>query len=128
MLKVVWDVLVWAEADEEAFFSALGGGMDRDEAVAVFKETLGAVNSTLGAYYASYVVPLAFYVGATGLVPDSLASKAMTAEQLTDKHPQCKLGKAEKEGTYYEISPGVLLGVFTTAEHFTTDKGLKAIE
>lgn len=114
-----------AGADTDAVFDAINGGCDRDEAVEVFKSALSAINATIDRIYDEHISPLAFYVGSTGLVPDSLATTAMTAEQLVDKFPGCKLGKAEKEGTYYEIAPSILLGVFTKAEHFSTERGVK---
>ena len=35
--------------------------------------------------------------------------------------------KAEKEGTFYKVpGTGMILGVFTKAEHFSTERGLEA--
>lgn len=120
------DVLHLANIDATEFDSAIHGGMDRDEAVEFFKGCLRNVNSALDGLYERHVCPLAFYVGATGLVPDNLATKAMTADELADKFPQANLGKAEKEGMYYEVADGLLLGVFTQGEHFSTDLGVQA--
>ena len=120
------DVLEAAFIDTQKFDSALNGGMGRDEALDFFKECLRKTDSAVEALYQLHVCPLAFYVGATGLVPDTFTSTAMTADDLTKKFPQAKLGKAEKEGMYYEIADGLLLGVFLKGEHFSTDLGVKA--
>ena len=118
------DVLEQAHADVGAFKDAIDGGGDRDECVAVFKEALRKVNNALDVIYEGEVCPAAFYVGATGLVPDAYGAAAMTADQLVEKHPNVKLAKAEKEGTFYEVTPGLLLGVFVKAEHFSTASGV----
>lgn len=122
----LYDVLLAAHIDTQQFDAALSGGLTRDEAVEYLKDCLRKVNNALDVLYEREVCPLAFYVGATGLVPDNLATTAMTADALADKYPQVKLGKAEKEGMYYEVADGLLLGVFTKAEHFSTDIGVKA--
>jgi len=120
------EVLGMAQADTDAFHDAISGGLDRDEAVTVFKEALGDVNASIDRTYAENICPLAFYVGATGLVPDTLGATAMTPDQLVAKFPTTKLAKAEQEGTFYEVSGGLLLGVFVKGEHFSTESGVKA--
>jgi Mg-chelatase subunit ChlD len=116
----------WDAGDLHEFEDALDGGLDADEALGVFKSALRSVGSAIDTLYENHITPLAFYIGATGLVPDSFG-KAMTADQLVEKYPAVKLAKAEKEGTFYTV-PGtdMILGVFTEAEHFTTERGLEA--
>ncbi len=104
----------------------MGTGLDRDARVEAFKSILAAVNQAIDTIYAKSITPLAFYVGATGLVPDSFGAVAMTADQLTKAHPDVKLAKAEKEGTFYEVAPGLLLSVFVKGVHFSTERGVKA--
>ena len=109
------------------FEQVLMGGEDREGTLTVFKSILRLVNNAIDVLYEGEVCPLAFFVGATGLVPESFGA-AMTADQLVTKYPAVKLVKAEKEGTFYDM-PGrndMILGVFVKAEHFTTERGLKA--
>lgn len=110
----------------KTFDTALAGGLDKEECVEVFKGTLRAINGAIDAIYDSEICPVAFYVGATGLVPDAYGAAAMTADQLVEKYPDVNLAKAEKEGTFYEVAPGLLLGVFVQAEHFSTASGVAA--
>jgi len=120
------DALEAAHADVDAFMDVLAGGMDADEALGVFKAALGQVNAAIDALYAEHLTPLAFYIGATGLMPEGFGS-AMTADQLVEAFPAVKLAKAEKEGTFYKVpGTGMILGVFTKAEHFSTERGLEA--
>jgi len=103
----------------------LAGGYDKDESLAWLKSSLQAVNKAIDDLYAKFVTPLAFYVGATGLVPESFG-QALTADQLVEKFPSISLAKAEKEGTFYLVpGTGMLLGVFTEAEHFSTERGIE---
>jgi Mg-chelatase subunit ChlD len=67
----------------------------------------------------SQLRPLVFYIGATGLVPDSLQATAMTGEQLMAKFPEAKLSKAEMaEGTFFVTPSGVVITVYVTSEPF----------
>ena len=122
----------YEDMDLFLFEQALQGGMDADEALAVFKDVLTKVNAAIDEVYQRDIIPLAFYIGATGLVPDSLGVQAMTADQLVESHPNVKLAKNEKEGTFYELpvkgGDPLLLGVFTEAKHFSTERGVAAAE
>lgn len=118
------NLLKLSGVESEAFLKAARNNLSRDEAVQVFKDALRKVDHTIESMYKG-VTPIAFYVGATGLVPDQFDVQGMTADQLVAKHPVAKPGKAESEGLYYEISPGLLLGVFTESVHFSTDLGVK---
>ncbi len=62
--------------------------------------------------------PLVFYVGATGLLPDELDAKALTADQVTAKYPELALSKDEKEGTFFEIGDTILT-VYAKTEYFS---------
>jgi len=108
------------------FEDALDGGCTKDEALAIFTQTIRAIDATIDALYEDAISPLVFYIGATGLVPESFGP-AMTADQLVEKFPNASLAKAEKEGTFYQV-PGtdMILGVFLSVEHFSTEKGLEA--
>jgi hypothetical protein len=79
------------------------------------------VDAAIEAIYSEDIIPLAFYVGATGLVPDALGAKAMTPDDFVSSHPAVKLSKDEKEAMFYALPGGLVLSVFTSAEHFTTD-------
>lgn len=112
--------------DVHEFETALSGGATRDEALATFNKAASVIDSAIDAIFAEVVTPLAFYVGSTGLVPDSYNAVALTADQLTAKHPAVSLAKAEKEGTFYELPGGLILSVFTEAVNYSTDLGAQA--
>lgn len=71
--------------------------------------------------YRNHIVPLAFYIGASGLVPESLEATRMTYEEFNAKYPHTSVEKAAKdEGTFYVLPSGVVITVYTKAEHFST--------
>ena len=107
------------------FQEAMTGGATKDEALATFTAAKRHADHAIDTIFSEVVTPLAFYVGSTGLVPDSYGAKAMTADQLVAKHPAVSLAKAEKEGTFYELPGGLLLSVFTEAANYSTDLGAK---
>jgi Mg-chelatase subunit ChlD len=64
------------------------------------------------------VSPLVFYIGATGVLPDEADTKALTAEQLTEKYPDLALSKDEQEGMFFEIGDTILT-VYAKTEYFS---------
>jgi len=105
--------------DSVAFLKTIRGNDDREEAMATVSDLLRSVEEIVESFY-DRIRPLAFYIGATGLVPDSLDAKALTADQFTTKYPDAKLSKAEKEdGTFFVLPNGLVLTIYVKAEHFT---------
>ena len=109
------------------FNATNGTTTDAETRVGVFTDALRKVNTAISNMYTDTISPLVFYVGATGLVPDELGAKMLTADDLAEKYPDTKLAKAEKEdGTFFALPNGLLLTVYIKGEHFTTDAGLTA--
>lgn len=104
------------------FRSAADGVLSKDDAVEVFTDARKAVDASIERVFRDEVSPMVFYVGATGLVPDEFNARAMTAEQIKEKHPTLSIGKDEADGTFYEVGQGVILCVYCKAEPFSTGK------
>jgi Mg-chelatase subunit ChlD len=64
------------------------------------------------------ISPLVFYVGATGVLPDEMDAKAMTAEQLTAACPDLNLSKDEQEGMFFRLG-NTILSVYAKSELFS---------
>lgn len=104
--------------DGEAFLATLRG-TDRDAAVAAVSDANSSLSKIVESFY-DRVRPLAFYIGATGLVPDSLDAVAYTAEQFIAKYPDAKLSKKEtEEGTFFVLPNGLVITVYVEGEYFT---------
>ena len=65
--------------------------------------------------------PLVFYVGSTGLIPDELRAKAMTAEEFEKAHPEASISKDEKEGMFFVFGETVIT-VYPETTYFSTGK------
>lgn len=97
-------------------------GVRGDEAVEILTEANRSIQNQIDSLYEQEICPLAFYVGATGLLPDQLSSSALTAEALTKAYPEVSLAKAEQEGSFFDVQGdgSVILSVFVKNEHFST--------
>lgn len=82
-------------------------------------DALRKVDAAIEAIYAR-VRPLAFYIGATGLLPENLESPSLSPDDLVAKFPDAKLSKNEKEeGTFYILPNGTLLTIGSKTEYFS---------
>ena len=83
---------------------------------------LTALKSKLDEYvekiYRDRISPLVFYIGSTGLLPDGIEGKAMSAIQLAAKYPNLSFSKDEAEGLFFEIGDS-LIGVYEKVEYFS---------
>jgi hypothetical protein len=80
----------------------------RDVAQTLAREVEAAYDALLS----RYVTPLVMYIGATGLIPDSL--EGITAVSVEDLEARgVDLSKAEKEGMFYRLPNGVLISVYS---------------
>jgi hypothetical protein len=102
--------------DPDLFLKDIRGANARD----AVRDAIHFVDQAIEGIYQK-IRPLAFYIGATGLVPDTLGAKAMTADDLVKAYPVAKLSKAEKEdGSFFVLSDQTMLTVYVKAEHFST--------
>lgn len=118
----VGDILRSVGASDDAiaaFHDAAAGKVSADRAVEVFADTRRALDAAVEAEYAS-VSPVVFYIGATGLLPDEFGGpKALSADDARAAYPDLSIGKAESDGTFYDVG-GVILSVYPKAEYFST--------
>ncbi len=102
--------------DPDRFLADIKGANAREE----IKTAARFVDDAIESVYET-LRPLAFYIGATGLVPDTLGARALTADEFSTAHPDAKLSKAEKEeGTFFLLPDNTVLTVYVKGEHFST--------
>jgi hypothetical protein len=68
--------------------------------------------------YRDKISPLVLYIGSTGVLPDEMDVKAMTAEELTKKYPNLQFSKDEQEGTFFIIGDSII-SVYATREYYS---------
>jgi Mg-chelatase subunit ChlD len=124
--KLVRDLLENLGLDVSVFIQALRGS-DKDVRVTAAADALGLVEKAVEAVYEK-IRPLAFYVGATGIVPEELQAKAFNAEQFEIAYPDAALSSSEKdEGTFFVLPSGVVLTVYVKGEYYSTGAEVPAV-
>lgn len=97
---------------------AKGRQPDRKEFVAALADAKKKLDARSEEVFRERLGPLVFYVGATGLLPDEVEVKALSAEQLQAKYPDLALSKDEKEGMFFELGD-TILSVYAKTEYFS---------
>ncbi|HEY7156823.1 MAG TPA: VWA domain-containing protein [Gemmataceae bacterium] len=95
-----------------------GKKVSRADYVAALSDARRKLDAYAEDIYQEKVSPLVFYIGSTGVLPDEMDTKALTAEQLTAKYPDLALSKDEQEGMFFEIGDAIL-GVYAKNEYFS---------
>lgn len=95
-----------------------GKKVSRSDYVAALSDARRKLDTAAEDIYQEKVSPLVFYVGSTGVLPDEMDAKALTAEQLTAKYPDLALSKDEQEGMFFEIGD-TILSVYAKNEYFS---------
>ncbi|MGB3655649.1 MAG: hypothetical protein WBA41_31180, partial [Rivularia sp. (in: cyanobacteria)] len=66
--------------------------------------------------YRDRISPLVFYIGSTGLLPDRMEGKAISAIALAAKYPNLHFSKDEGEGLFFEVGESII-GVYEKVEY-----------
>lgn len=106
-----------AGVNDVEFLEALT--LNRDKMVDVVTAASKSVAAAIEDIWAEFS-PLAFYIGASGLVPDNLGAVAFDADAFATTYPEAKLNKAEKEeGVFYVLPNGAVITVYMKGEYFS---------
>jgi len=105
----------------------LGGGLDGLTA-ASDREALAAAledaETRIEEVYAQTLRPLAFYIGATGLVPDGWEVEVLDAEALATRFPGIDIEKKQQDGTFL-VKGNTVVGIFPEVAYFSTERGVE---
>ncbi|MBN4006527.1 hypothetical protein [Nostoc sp. LPT] len=95
-----------------------GKQIGKEEMVAA----LTVANNKLEEYaeniYQDKISPLVFYIGSTGLLPDEIEAKAMTADEAAAKYPNLQFSKDEQEGTFFAVGDSII-GIYAKTEYYS---------
>ena len=94
---------------------------DKDSAVEVLTQLSKDANRAMEQVYNTYITPLSFYVGSTGLLPDNLSAVAEDAESIGKRNTNLKFASKEKDGTFFQIGK-VVISVYTDNEYFSVSR------
>ncbi len=111
--KVGADTLAKLLQDKQA-----GKQIDKEEMVAA----LTAANTQLEEYaekiYQGKISPLVFHIGCSGVLPENMSAKAMTAEEAAAKYPNLQFSKNEQQGTFFAVGDSII-GIYTKTEYYS---------
>jgi hypothetical protein len=91
----------------------------RERAAELLADAEAAVESCY-----SRLRPLAFYIGATGLVPEGWSVDVLDADALEARFPGIDIEKKQREGTFLVVG-SVVIGIFPEVEYFSTERGVE---
>lgn len=110
----------------EAFLLGAGvDGLKQSSEPAALSEAAEKVEERLEELYDSAVRPVAFTLGATGLIPEGWTVEVLDAEGLKAKHPDIDIEKKQLEGTFLRSPEGRIVGIFPEVAYFSTPKGVE---
>lgn len=105
----------------------LGGGVDGftvSSDAAEIADKVTEVEDRIEELYATKIRPVAFFIGATGLIPEGWDVTVMDAEGLKAKYPDIDIEKKQLEGTFL-VSDTAIVGIFPEVAYFSTPKGVE---
>ncbi|MDZ8033170.1 hypothetical protein [Nostoc sp. DedSLP04] len=68
--------------------------------------------------YQDKISPLVFYIGCTGLLPDKMKAKAITADEAAAKYPNLQFSKNEQEGSFFAVADSII-SIYTKTEYYS---------
>ena len=79
------------------------------------------VDDYIEGLYRKNIIPVTFYIGSTGLMLDGIATKAETADQIQAALPNIKMGKDEKEGSFFRVGKSII-SIYASNEYYSTGR------
>ncbi|WP_016949825.1 vWA domain-containing protein [Anabaena sp. PCC 7108] len=95
-----------------------GTTVNKQEMINAMTSAQGKLEEYTEKIYQENISPLVFYIGATGLLPDEMSAKAMTADELASQYPNLQFSKSEQEGTFFLIGDTVI-SVYAQTEYYS---------
>jgi Mg-chelatase subunit ChlD len=90
----------------------------KEEMVAALTAASTKLEDYIETVYRDNISPLVFYIGSTGLLPDEMDVKAMTADEIAAKYPNLQFSGDEEEGTFFEVANSII-SVYAKPEYYS---------
>ncbi len=108
----ILELLGGISSEQDARTTKLG----KQEKIAALTVVKTKLDEYVEKIYRDRISPLVFYIGSTGLLPDGMEGKVMSAIQLAAKYPNLSFSKDEGEGLFFEVGDS-LIGVYEKVEY-----------
>jgi hypothetical protein len=95
-----------------------GKSVDTEDLIADMITAYQKLAAYVEQVYQENISPMVFYIGATGLLPNKISAKAMTADELATKYPHLQFSKHEQEGTFFEIG-NTIISIYPQTEYYS---------
>jgi hypothetical protein len=118
---IVRDILAKVDAENLAQLlqdKQTGKQISKEEMVAALTMANTKLEQYADKIYRDKISPLVFYIGSTGLLPNEMSTKAMTAEELAAHYPNLQFSKNEKQGTFFVVDDSII-SVYTKTEYYS---------
>lgn len=96
-----------------------GISVNKEETVTAFTAANTKLSHHIDRVYRENISPLIFYIGSTGILPDQIDGKALSAIELAAKYPNLQFSEDEKNGTFFEVGDSII-GVYAKTEYYST--------
>lgn len=96
-----------------------GISVNKEETVTAFTAANTKLSHHIDTVYRENISPLIFYIGSTGILPDQIDAKALSAIELAAKYPNLQFSEDEKNGTFFEVGDSII-GVYAKTEYYST--------
>ncbi|MDZ7970178.1 MAG: hypothetical protein RM368_35465 [Nostoc sp. DedSLP03] len=118
---IVEGILQKVEADSLAQLlqdKQTGKQIDKEEMVAALTVANKKLEQYVENIYQNKISPLVFYIGSTGLLPEQMKAKAMTADEAAAKYPNLQFSKNEQEGSFFAVGDSII-SIYTKTEYYS---------
>ena len=95
-----------------------GKQIGKEEMVAALTTANNKLEKYAENIYQNKISPLVFYIGSTGLLPEQMEAKAMTADEAAAKYPSLQFSKDEHEGTFFAVGDSIL-SIYAKTEYYS---------
>ncbi len=103
-----------------------GESVTKEEFIAALAIASHQLEEYVDKIYREQISPLVFYIGSTGLLPDAMVAKTMTAAELLAKYPHLQFSKHEQEGTFFVVDNSII-SVYPQTEYYS-QKAVKSAD
>ncbi|MEH1790569.1 MAG: hypothetical protein V7L23_34650 [Nostoc sp.] len=95
-----------------------GKQISKEEMIAALTAASNNLEKYADNIYQDKISPLVFCIGSTGLLPDQIQAKAMTADEVAAKYPNLQFSKDEQEGTFFAVGDSII-SIYAKTEYYS---------
>ncbi|MEH2202284.1 hypothetical protein [Nostoc sp.] len=95
-----------------------GKQISKEETIAALTTANNKLEKYVENIYQDKISPLVFYIGCTGLLPEQIEAKPMTAEEATAKYPNLQFSKNEQDGSFFAVGDSII-SIYAKTEYYS---------